>query len=85
MQYEEYETEIVSAMNRARNGNIVSRLAIEMEITNNPGHYPRLVHKRGRSLRVVISRVLFRLSNITVLCTKRPVFVVSGDVHKEMV
>ncbi len=80
MQYEEYETEIVSAMNRARNGNIVSRLAIEMEIINNPDHYPRLAHKRGRNLRYVISRVLFRSSNITGFRSKRPVFVVSGEV-----
>lgn len=80
MQYEEYEAEIISAMNRSRNGNIVSRLAIETEITDNPDHYPLLAHKRGRPLRVVISRVLFRTANVTVMCTKRPVFVVSGEV-----
>lgn len=80
MQYDVYEAEVVSAMNAARTGNIVSRLAIEIELTEYPDKYPRLAHKRGRNLRAVISRVLFRTQNITVISTKRPVFKISGEV-----
>ena len=55
MKYHEYRDEVITAMNAARNGNIISRGAIEMEIENNASRYPRLSVCKRFVIRLAIS------------------------------
>lgn len=78
MKYAAYRDDVFSAMNTARNGNIISRGAIEREVEDNRGKYPLLGKKTGQSLRMAISQVLCREPNISVISSKRPVFLIGG-------
>lgn len=78
MKYAAYRDDVFSAMNTTRNGNIISRGAIEREVEQNPDNYPPLSKKTGQPLRMAISQVLCREPGISVIRSKRPVFLIGG-------
>ncbi len=79
MKYAAYREDVFSALNAARNGNIISRGAIEREVEQNRGRYPRLGQKTGQALRMAISGVLIGEPGISVISSKRPVFLIGGS------